>query len=470
MKGFETMNRIAFFSIPFVLAAAVAMAQESETSTEVTASPEASEAVELQAEEASPVSSELVREESPSRWRFSVGARFAPGVKTHASTSRRASAALAREMSFSGLEARSSRRSTVATPSSSTVTESTPAASDSGRYEFGDSFIDMNDSAGIAGETWNWNIGASATFDESTGTFSVPSGESSDSSSSLARSSKSHSSDSSETVGSEVCTDDDIWGFDAEIAYDFFRRGGWSVGAVLGFTLYEDADSFRVNGRCKESSSSKTIREVATDTSSSTAEKTIVTDPSYAYEGAAADLLNDDGTYGAGTYDGIDNPHGGYNPVLAVSGVTVEKTTDTDTLTTIRTADSKSSLAVDVASRGSVSTWEARLAIQPAFRVTDWLEVRGTLGAVATHVDVDVDSVVIVNGSARGRISTSDDGFVFAGLCGIDAVVSPLDWLDLFAGADLRLGSNRMDFDTGLVTGDVELSRATYRAGLAARF
>ena len=125
---------------------------------------------------------------------------------------------------------------------------------------------------------------------------------------------------------------------------------------------------------------------------------------------------------------------------------------------------------MDLASEGTVSTWETRLVLQPSYRVADWCEIRGTFGAVMTHVDVDVDSAVFVNGGMRRRISSSDDGFVFAGLCGLDAVFSPREWLDILVGADLRLGPNDWDFDTGLVRGTADLPRATYRACIGIRF
>ena len=204
------------------------------------------------------------------------------------------------------------------------------------------------------------------------------------------------------------------------------------------------------------------------DTSSEISENAFLTDPYYA--GAADELRNADGSCGAGTFDGHSNPYGGGNPVLSVSGIDSEKATDTATRTTTRTTTATSSLAVDLASEGTVSTWEMRLALQPSYRVTDWCEVRGTFGAVMTHVDVDVDSTVFVNRRMYRQVSSSDDGYVFAGLCGLDAVFSPCEWLDILVGADLRIGPNKWDFDTGLARGTAELPRATYRAGVGVRF
>ena len=53
-----------------------------------------------------------------------------------------------------------------------------------------------------------------------------------------------------------------------------------------------------------------------------------------------------------------------------------------------------------------------------------------------------------VDGARWGVVSGDDDAWVVTGLCGIDAAVSPLDWLSIFVGADLRIGNNGMDYDT----------------------
>lgn len=403
-----------------------------------------------------------------SPWRFSVGTRFAPGVKTRAGTSRSAFSTLSGRMSFSGLESTSVRSRNSVKDSSSSTKETGSLAPVDGRYEFDAGFIDMNDSAGIEGETWYWHLDDTVSFDEATGTFRIPLGTSSDSDSTSLKGAGTRASESFDPTGTSDVREEDLWGFDAAIGYDFVRSARWTLGLGLGFSVYEDADAFRVANRFRKTKRSETVVSQTKDSSLSISETAFVTDSSHI--GAKADLLNDDGSYGAGTYDGYDNPYGGYNPVLSVSGVTTEKTIDAQTRTTTRSIVTESTLAVDLDSKGTVSTWEARLAVQPAYRVSDNLELRGTFGAVMTHVDVDVDSAVFVNGTGRGGLSTGDDGYVFAGLLGLDVVWTPKDWFDLFLGADLRLGPNDWDFDTGLVQGSVELSRATYRAGASIRF
>ena len=127
-------------------------------------------------------------------------------------------------------------------------------------------------------------------------------------------------------------------------------------------------------------------------------------------------------------------------------------------------------IVIDVTAAGDVETQELRLALQPAWRATDWLELRGSLGLAATRVSVDVDATLFVDGAAWRTVSGDDDDWVFTGLCGLDALVSPRDWLSLFVGADIRLGGNTFDYEAGLARGTVELARATYRAGVAVRF
>ena len=383
------MNKIPYIPFAIAFAAAAVLAEEAENvaSTET------------------PVPTEERQDAGDSRWHFSIGARFAPGVKTRASMSRKAFSTLSRKMSFAGLESRETRSSTSVEESSSSLTERGTVSAQDGRYEFDAGFIDMNDSAGVAGETWNWHLDSTATFDETTGTFTIPMGSSSSASSDPKRSSGSRSAESSDVSPEGDRVDDGLWGVDAEIGYDFHRSGRWALGAGLGVSFYEDADAFRLAGRCHEARRSKTSAEVSVDTSSEISENAFLTDPYYA--GAADELRNADGSYGAGTFDGHSNPYGGGNPVLSVSGIDSEKTTDTATRTTIRTTTATSSLAVDLASEGTVSTWEMRLALQPSYRVTDWCEVRGTFGAVMTHVDVDVDSTVFVNRRMYRQVSSS---------------------------------------------------------------
>ena len=113
---------------------------------------------------------------------------------------------------------------------------------------------------------------------------------------------------------------------------------------------------------------------------------------------------------------------------------------------------------------------ELRLALQPSWRATDWLELRGSLGAVATRVAVDVDATIFVNGARSATVSGSDDDWVFAGLCGLDAVFRPVEWLGISLGGDVRFGDTGMDYSAGLVRGTVELARFTVRAGVEIRF
>ena len=457
-----------------------------------------------------PTAVELVEAAPPSRWHFTVGARVAPGVKTRAGVSSRAVADAAGRLSG----ANGSRRGAALPSGSSTAVERTSATSSdtssetlsltpTSRLEFDHGFVDMADDAGIPGETAFWHFDATASFDEGGGrlaTASDPKTETSRESSSSRSvgqtvSSASVRSTFSETVAPDAASsrEDDLWGADFEIGRDLWRGERLSLGLAFGATFYRGEDAVRAAGRCYEAESS-TVRETAsgrfvttTDTTVETTrtatETTAFTDPGFAYAGALDDIRNDDGSFGAGTADGYTNPYGGNKPVLTLSDGSVTKTTATDTTTdttvettrTFEAAGTKTDRAsarrtIDVAADGDVEMQELRLALQPSWRATDWLELRGSLGAVATRVAVDVDATVFVNGARSATVSGSDDDWVFAGLCGLDAVIRPAPWLEIALGGDVRLGDAETDYRAGLASGSVELARYTLRAGIGVRF
>ena len=443
---------------------------------------------------------------APSRWRFSAGARFAPGVKAGAKISSGAVADAVGRLKPLGTTRTTSVpkegvSSTTSVSSSTTSDSSTETVGiSSGRTDFDGGFIDADD-AGSPGETANWHFDDASGFDESTGSVTLESSSSASfsSESTCTESSRpatfvSQRASFSETVHPDIesSRDSDVWGGDFEIGYDFFVGERFSLGLGGGATFYRCQDAIRAAGRCysasaelrKETTRGHYVESTVTTktTSEESTSTTVLTDDNLAYAGASSDITNDDGSMGAGTADGYSNPYGGNNPVLTFgAGATSTTETRTSTETTVTrtrgfvkdgtsTTVTRRSRTIDVEAEGDVGTREFRLALQPAWRAADWFELRGSFGAAATRVSVDVDATVFLDGRTWGVVSGDDDGWIVTGLCGIDAVVSPLDWLSIFVGADLRIGDNKMDYQAGLVKGEVELARATYRAGLAARF
>ena len=452
----------------------------------------------------------LAEQQESGRWHFSVGARLAPGVKTKSAISSRAVIDIAGRLRGAnsskgggalpaGSSSSTERSSTASSNSSS---EDVPVTSTT-RLEFENGFIDMNDDSIDPNETYNWHFDSVDAFDSETGSLTGSSGTSTtksrESSTTTSEgeevSVSSVRSSFSEQISPDVTSshEDDLWGGDFEIGYDLWRDGRFSLGLGLGATFYRCNDAIRAAGRCYEAKS-ETRRESATgrvvttttttvETTTTTTDTTTFTDENLASPYALNDMRNDNDSIGAGTADGYSNPYGGYNPSLTIvdGSVTRTKTDETRTDTTVETTSTfvqtsssssttSSRRVIDVTAEGDVETQEYRLALQPAWHATDWLELRGSLGAVATRVSVDADATILVNGARFTTVSGDDSDWVFAGLCGLDAVVSPLDWLSLFVGADLRLGDKAMDYEAGLVKGKVELARATYRAGVAVRF
>ena len=449
----------------------------------------------------------------PSRWRISVGTRFAPGVKTKATISSRAvidaagrlwgaNAAKNGAPLPSGSSTTTERGSTTTTDESSESVPLTPTT----RIDFPDgSFIDMDDTTIDPRETWYWHFNDSAAFDEASGSLAVSSGNSTATSreSSTSRSegeevvSSSYRSSLSETVMDDAASssEDDLWGVDLEVGYDLYRGERFSLGFGIGATYYQDDDAISVAGRCysatastaRESASGRyaTTTETTTDTTEETRETTTFTNPNFAYDGALADIRNDDGSFGGGTRDGQSNPYGGPNPSLILGDGSVTRTTTVETrrdttVETTRTFEaaggrssggrSSSRRTIDVAATGDVEMWELRAVVQPSWRAAEWLELRGSLGAVATRVEVDTEASLIVNGARAATFSGDDGDWAFAGICGLDAVFAPFNRMEFLLGGDIRLGEKNVDYSAGLLRGSVELARYTFRAAVGFRF
>ena len=394
----------------------------------------------------------------PSRWHISAGARFAPGVKTKASISSRAVITGAgRLRGAKGASTSTEHRSSTSADETSENVPVTPTS----RFEFEGGFIDMDDTTQPTEETWYWHFDSADVFDEATGSITVSSSTGSE-----GNSSSSSRSSSSQQVMDDVASshEADLWGGDIEIGYDLWQDGRLSLGLGVGATFYRSEDAIRAAGRCGCATSATTL----TSTSQSSTETAVFTDPNFAYAGSLDDLRNDDGSIGAGVQDGSYNPYGGYNPSLYFADGAITRTTSAISRTDTTTR--RQSRTIDVAAEGDVETQELRLALQPAWKATDWLTLRGTFGAVATRVSVDTDATILVNGTRFTTVSGDDSDWVFAGLCGFDAVFSPCESFDLFVGADIRLGNNKFDYEAGLVRGGVELARCTFRAGIAISF
>lgn len=447
-------------------------------------------------------------ETSASRWHLTVGARLAPGLKANAHVSSKAVANMAGRLASRGAavagKSPAAGTATSRHTTTSDTTDSTTAGfsvSPTGRYEFDNGFIDMNDDAGIVGETSNWHFDNADAFDEGTGRITATRALTETSYDSATIHSESSASFDSKDVSIHEKTsadiaassESDVWGGDIEIGYDLYQGGCFSFGLAVGATLYRSEDAIHAVGRCYEASST-TRRSIVTGHYSidetrdatirtETAESTVFTDPNLAYVGACADIENDDGSIGAGTADGYSNPYGGNNPVLKVSNGSVVQsvTRNTHTETTISevqgfvldrksSENSRTARFIDVIADGDVELSEIRLALQPSWQVTEWLQLRGSLGAVASRVSVDVDSTIFVNGSARLMFSADDDKWLFAGLGGLDVVVSPSKSLDIVAGVDMRLGDRKFNYEAGPVSGRIELAGITCRLGVSFSF
>ena len=454
---------------------------------------------------------ELATESEPSRWHVSGGVRLSPGIKTKAAVSSRGVVDAAGRMNGSNRSSgngrfRADAASSTSRDSSTSSRETTEplVVTPTSRLDFDNGFIDMVDDAGIAGETANWHFDDAGVFDEANGSITISGASATTTSRESSISSamgpeeraESVRTAFAETFAADVSSshESDAWGGDIEIGYDLYQSGRFSIGLGLGTTLYRNDNAIKAAGRCYSASRATTARSTSgrivetttttTETTETSTETTTIVDDNLAYPGASDDLRNDDGSIGAGTADGRTNPYGGYNPVLTIADGRATRTTRVDTLRDVVTETSRSfdspegvrtshavdHRTIDVVADGDVEMQEVRLGVQPSWKVAEWLDFRGMFGAVATHVSVDTDAAVLVNGIRTATISGDDEDWGFSGLCGIDCVFRPYKRLEIAVGGDLRLGDATMDYTAGVVHGTVELARYTFRAGIGIAF
>lgn len=214
-------------------------------------------------------------------------------------------------------------------------------------------FIDPEDAAGVAGQTWNWYVPAGALDADGTMSFSSPYSESA-----FAESGRNiHGKD-----------DDYAAGFSVNLEREFWRKGAFGFDLGLGFSFFRNNDFFKAGGQAYSRREAYASGDYVTDVSFA---QDIIDDPW---------AQNADGSYGAGTADGP-------GPVLDLNSgdVTVSHRWENQT-------SSSRSASYSVFATGDYEETELTLAVKPFWDVTDWFRVRGTLGAAVsrTHFVFDV--------------------------------------------------------------------------------
>ena len=300
--------------------------------------------------------------------------------------------------------------------SSSTGTrESARAAGDSisigsGRTTFPNgAFIDPNDAAGIAGETWNWYVPAGQL---NNGSMSVanPYVEQSTSYTSTGGFAK----DDENSVGANFGLERTIWkwgdfGVDAGFNFAFFLKDNWFKGSAGGYRRTD------------------TYTEGTYNTDVNLGNTAVFGDPW---------AQNPDGSYGAGTFDGP-------GPVLNIGDagdMSVSHSWGAERKQTSTSYYGPFSI------RGDLQMYEFQFALKPFYEVTEWFMVRGTVGVGLDYRNFDVGV------SGLGKDSVHDwDCYMICGLGGM------FHWNGICLGADFlrKVFDDEMDVNTRYVNGTI---------------
>lgn len=341
-------------------------------------------------------------------WRFTAGPQFNFGAK--------------------GRLGVKSGAVTVPAPTHSGNRAAAQAAGDSisvgsGRTDFPNgAYIDPDDAAGIAGETWNWRVPSGQVnggvmsfqyaYSEQTTTYDVLRGGT--------------DTDHAWSAGANFGLDRTVWewgnfGVDVGFNFSFFIKDRWFKGMSGGYTR--------------------------TDTYM---EGTYNTDVDLGNAGIFGDpwSRNPDGSFGAGSFDGP-------GPVLDLNDISISRSWGAERTRTSRTSHGPFSIY------GDLQMYEFQFVLKPYYELTDWFMVRGTLGFGLDYRNLDVRT------SGLGRSSEHDwDCYMITGLGGM------FRWDDVCLGVDFlrKVFDDGMDVDTRYVKGSIDNAKWMLRVYIGYEF
>ncbi len=458
-------------------------------------------------------------DDSRGAWRISAGVRTAPGVKTKASVNGAAAVSAAGRVqppamggnpSKGGMTSSSSASTkTSDAGSSSTGTTRTDAEAASGyrngatRYDFDNGYIDMEDAAGIAGETTNWHFDDAAAFDGAGCTISGTIDYESTTKSKSTTTTTTTTTETETLCGrSGVSVSETFFdnpsdsgrethvGFEIQAARRVWENRSFGVEVAAGVAIYDDVECFKAGGCVYAGRATTTRGDIKRTTTETVATRTSETTVTTTESGSIAtvifqpeftdlsDIQNPDGSIGGASYDGLPSQPGWGTPVLTVDpgrfsvedhpngAETVSTTTAGDERTetrvsTLRTpgASATASRTIDVRSRGELSLREVRIGASPYWTPVPWLRIGADIGVVGSDAAVETKTTIFVNDAVFSSSSHKDDEWKIQGFTGVSAAFLPLDWLEIAVGAQARFPTRRVPFDDGIVSGSVELPK-----------
>ena len=447
-------------------------------------------------------------------WRFSIGFRAAPGVKTSAAVDARAAAAAAGGVLRAGRGGSSSGAGTsvsVKTEDLGSTTEGTTEADaleavayspDRTRWDFDNGYIDLDDGAEPLreGETQNWHFDSADDFVDGAVRARTPFATTT---TTRTRTTK------TETVGASSVSLREEWGTDLRGSSDETARGvelrldrtvweneGFGLDVGVGYAWYDDVDAFSVRGRAY--SAVATERRTASGSRVTTTDTTRVEKESGTVVASLAqpeftdpeDYTNADGSMGGAVADvnelvvsdDVVDPI----PVLTVSedcfSTAVERN-PTEISSSSKTSVSESGAGgggrsssrttrrtVDVRSDGTLSLQELRLGVRPFWKATPRLSLRADAGLLATYSELETATRLSVDGAPARTIRTDDDDWALGGYAGLSLAAAATDRLEISVGAEARFPHKSLRFDDGVVSGRVGLAEWSAFAAVGWRF
>lgn len=295
---------------------------------------------------------------------------------------------------------------------------------------FDNGFIDTEDSAGFPGETWNWRIDDAASFTasgalkfrneftETTGLRETQNGLSN---------------------GSEC----DLDGITVDLSYTLLSRDRFGLDLSVGLTWYEDEDCLDAAGRVYSRSASER---------SGTVEHSM--DASYLI--GEPDLVNPDGSIGAGTFEGP-------GPILDFGST--EALLQTDTVIQEGARRTLASDTLFMRANGEYTRRDLRVALEPYYSPCEAMTLRGIFGVAVVDSEFSVDATAMANGKAIWHQNEKFDDTAVCAIVG--AEVSWNAWRSLFlsAGIESYLGLDDLAIQNEFIRG--EISQGDYQVHVA---
>ncbi len=357
-------------------------------------------------------------------WEISAGGAFRPGIKGDFTV-------------ISPVELTMPKYTATYGSTKSAAEAETKAYVDSdGVLVFDGGFIAPEDCAGIAGETWNWKIDDASMYSEANQNITLSSGY----------------SEMSYSYSESVLTasgEDDLSGISLGLGRVLWNNDKFGIDLNIGASFYDDAELLNARGVVAKGATSITEGEITT---------TISTPAAWVGE---PDMVNPDGTMGAGTFDG-PGPVITFDPAKGVGSL----------VNTIGSETKHESVSreLTVFAQGEYSSYDLYAVIEPYFEPVKWVRLNARLGIAVVKSEFDTSAMCSINGKSVWTGSESFDDTAVCAIVGAGIGVNITDWLFVRGGADWYLGMDDMDIDGTFVQGNIERGDFVWRAEVGVRF